>query len=159
MREYNIKPENCWNFDETGWRIGCLGGRLVFTFPDVSAIYMADPDTRESLTTIEAINVMGDYAPAMIILPGFTFLEKYFDNNISDNVIFATNQESGSGYTNNMLAIDWLIAFEKATRPGTKTCKGTIHNSEWRLLLMDNHGSHLTKEFMNYCCHGANYGT
>ena len=106
---------------------------------------MADPDTRESLTTIEAINATGDYAPAMIILPGFTLLEKYFDNNISYNVIFATNQESGSGYTNDMLAIDWLIAFEKATRPGTKTRKGTIHNGEWRLLLMDNHGSHLTK--------------
>ena len=97
MREYNIKPENCQNFDETGWRIGCLGGCLVFTFPDVSAIYMADLDTRESLTTIEAINATGDYAPAMIILPSFTLLEKYFDNNISDNVIFATNQESGSG--------------------------------------------------------------
>ena len=27
--EYSIKPENCWNFDETEWRIGCLKGRLV----------------------------------------------------------------------------------------------------------------------------------
>ena len=43
-----------------GWRIGYLKGRLVFTFPEVSVVYMSDPDTRESLTSLEAINAAGD---------------------------------------------------------------------------------------------------
>ena len=43
--------------------IGTLGGFLAFTFPSISAVYMLDPDTRESLTLIEAINVVGDRVP------------------------------------------------------------------------------------------------
>ena len=41
--------------------------------------------------------------------------------------------------------------FEKATQHGIKTRHGTIHNKEWRMLIMDGHGSHLTMEFMDYC--------
>ena len=112
---------------------------------------MSDPDTRESITSIEAINAAGEAAPSMLILPGVTLLEHEFDNDINDNVLFATNKESGSGYSNDQLALDWLEMFEKATQPGIKTRHGTIHNKEWRMLIMDGHGSHLTMEFMDYC--------
>ncbi len=111
---------------------------------------MADPNTRESLTSIEAISTARDYTPSMIILPSLTLLEKYFDNDISDDVLFTTNTKTSSGFTNDMLAIDWLIIFEEATRPSIKTHKGTLYNGEWRILLIDNHQSHLTKEFMDY---------
>jgi hypothetical protein len=93
----------------------------VFTFPDVSAVYMVDLDTRESLTLIEAINVEGDTAPAMLILLGSVLLKKFFDNDISDDVLFATNKETGSGFTNDILAIDWLEHFKRATCPRIKT--------------------------------------
>jgi hypothetical protein len=71
----------------------------VFTFPNVSAVYMADLDTRESLTLIEAINAEGDATPAILIFPGSVLLKKFFDNDISDDVLFATNKETGSGFT------------------------------------------------------------
>ena len=29
--------------------------------------------------------------------------------------------------------------------------KGVVHNGEWRMLILDGHGSHLTMEFMDYC--------
>ena len=98
-----------------GWHVGCLQGRVVFTFPKVAAVYMSDPDTRESITSIEAINAAGEVAPSMLILPGVTLLEREFDNDINDNVLFATNKESGSGYSNDQLVLDWLEMFEKAT--------------------------------------------
>jgi hypothetical protein len=128
-----------------------LGGRLVFTFPEISAVYIADPDTRETLTSIEAINAVGDTIPGFLILPGQVLLQKYFDNNVSDDTIFATNEETGSGFTNDMLALDWLEHWELATRPGVRTRNGTMHSGEYRILVMDGHGSHLTKEFMDYC--------
>jgi hypothetical protein len=112
---------------------------------------MSDPDTRESITSIEAINAAGEAAPSMLILPGVTLLEREFDNDINDNVLFAINKETGSGYSNDQLALDWLEMFEKATRPGIKTRHGTIHNKEWRMLIMDSHSSHLTMEFIDYC--------
>jgi hypothetical protein len=120
-KEYNIKDENIWNVDETGWRIGCLNGRVVFTFPDVSAVYMSSPETRESVTLIECISATGSYIPGFLILPGQLLLEGQFDNDIHPDCIFATNKETGSGFTNDILAIDWLEHFELHTRPGTKT--------------------------------------
>jgi hypothetical protein len=68
--EFNIKDENIWNTDETGWRIGCLNSRVVFTFPDVSVVYMLLPETRESITLIECISAGGSYIPGFLILPG-----------------------------------------------------------------------------------------
>jgi hypothetical protein len=62
----------------------------------------------------------------MLILPGVLLLEGEFDNDIDDDVLFGTNLESGSGYSNDQLAIDWLEHFEPATRPGIKTRQG-IH--------------------------------
>ena len=112
---------------------------------------MSDPDTRESITSIEAINAAGEAVPSMLILPGVVLLEHEFDNDINDNVLFATNKETGSGYSNDQLALDWLEMFEEATQPGIKIRHGTIHNKEWRMLIMDGQGSHLTMEFMDYC--------
>ena len=78
--KYKIKPANYWNFDETGWRVGCLQGRVVFTFSKVAAVYMSDPDTRESITSIEAINAAGEAALSMLILPRVILLEPEFGN-------------------------------------------------------------------------------
>jgi hypothetical protein len=101
-KEYNIKDENIWNADETG----CLNGRVVFTFPDVSAVYMSSPETRESVTSIECISATGSYIPGFLILPGQLLLEGQFDNDIHPDCIFATNKETGSVFTNDILAID-----------------------------------------------------
>jgi hypothetical protein len=124
---------------------------LVFTFPDVAAVYISNPDTRESLTSLEAISAAGDAAPAMLILPGVVMAKGEFDNDIDNNVLFGKNSETSSGYSNDQLAIDWLEHFECATRPGIKTRHRIIHNGEWRLLIMDGHGSHLTLEFIDIC--------
>jgi hypothetical protein len=149
--KYEILPDNTWNFDETGWRIGCLQGRIVFTFPDVAAVYMSDPDVREMCTGLEAISGGGRKAPSMLILPGTELLEHHFNNNIDSEVLFGTNKETGSGYTNDQLALDWLEHFEYHTRPGRRTRRGVEHNGQWRMLVMDGHGSHLTLEFVDYC--------
>jgi hypothetical protein len=113
-REYNVKPENLWNTDETGWRVGSLRERLVFTFANIKAVYLSDPDTRESITTIESCNTIGDAAPGFIIMPGKCLLEKYVWNDIPDEVTFTTNEETGSGYSNDILAIDWFRHWEEA---------------------------------------------
>jgi hypothetical protein len=60
---------------------------------------MSDPNIRESITSIKTINAAGEAAPSMLILPGVTLLEREFDNDINDNVLFAINKESRSGYS------------------------------------------------------------
>ena len=105
-KKYNIKDENIYNADETGWRVGCLNGHVVFTFPDVSAVYIASLETRESVTSIECISTTSSYIPGFLILPGQLLIERQFDNDIYPDCIFATNKETGSSFTNDILAID-----------------------------------------------------
>ena len=69
-------------------------------------VYISDPDTRESLTGLEAINAVEGIAPVMLILPGTVLIEHKFNNNINDTVLFTTNTKTDTGYTNNQLIIN-----------------------------------------------------
>jgi hypothetical protein len=55
---------------------------------------MSDPDTRESLTGLEAINAVEGTVPTMLILLGTVLMEHEFNNDIDDTVLFATNTET-----------------------------------------------------------------
>jgi hypothetical protein len=46
------------------------------------------------------------YIPGFLILPGQLLLKGQFNNNIYPDYVFATNKETGSGFINNILAID-----------------------------------------------------
>jgi hypothetical protein len=82
---------------------------------------MSSLETRESVTSIEYISATGSYIPGFLILSGQLLLEGQFDNDIYPDYIFATNKETGSGFINDILAIDWLEHFELYTCPRTKT--------------------------------------
>jgi hypothetical protein len=83
-----------------------LQGRIVFTFLDVTAVYISDPNVREIYTGLEAISSGGRKAPSMLIFLGTKLLEHYFNNNIDSEILFGTNKETGLGYTNDQLALD-----------------------------------------------------
>jgi hypothetical protein len=91
---------------------------------------LSNLDTRESLTRLEAINVAGDTALAMLILPRLVLIEHEFNNNIDNKVLFATNIETSTGYTNNQLALNWLEHFKLATRPSKRTRSRVQYSKE-----------------------------
>ena len=64
-----MKPENLHNFDETGFRIGCLAGQIVFTRTD-QQVYISDPDNRELVTSMESISAIGKSTNPMMIMLG-----------------------------------------------------------------------------------------
>lgn len=137
-RELKIKPHNLYNFDETGFRIGCLAGLVVFTSTD-RQVYISDPDNREQVTSMECINAAGGTIHPMLIMPGQIMKEKHFPKGLHDGIRIAVSE---SGYTNDVLSLEWLKHFDDQTRPT---------DGEWRMLIMDGHGSHLTIEFVDYC--------
>ncbi|KAI0990784.1 hypothetical protein K3495_g17403, partial [Podosphaera aphanis] len=96
-----IKPENIWNFDETGFRIGCLNGQLILIWAEQKAVYLIDLENRDYVTCIEAISASGKTILPMVILSGALLLEKFFGNDLDDGVLFAMTE---SGYTNDMLS-------------------------------------------------------
>lgn len=132
-----LAPEDMWNMDETGFRIGCGKAQWVITSNATKALVMTDPDNRDYITSAETINGVGRTIPAFLILRGKHTLHKWaIHNDLSDEISLST---SDSGYSNDRLAIDWLKHFEK------HSARGQV--GLYRLLIMDGYGSHLTYEF------------
>jgi DDE superfamily endonuclease len=138
VRSLRVPKYNIYNFDETGFRIGCLSGQLVFTRTK-KQVYISDPDNRELVTSMECICADGSAIQPMIIIAGCVMKEKHFMNNLDDDVLLAVSE---TGYTNDMLSYQWLEHFNDQTEEKAR--------GQNRLLVMDGHGSHLTKEFMDF---------
>lgn len=140
VREYGITPDDTWNMDETGFRVGCGVSHLVVTLSPNRRILITDPDNRDFITSAECINGVGGSIKSFLILKGVNILDKWaLQNDLDDEVTLAT---SDSGYSNDVLALEWLKHFDKQS---SKRQKG-----RFRLLIMDGYGSHLTYEFWKY---------
>ena len=88
---------------------------------------------------MESISGVGKTTDPIMILAGKVLKEKHFPKGLNDGIRIAVSE---SGYTNNVLSLEWLKHFDLQTRPP---------NSKWRMLVIDGHGSHLTIEFVDYC--------
>ncbi len=108
---FGLVPEDMWNIDETGFRIGCGKAQWVITNDTSKALVMPDPDNQEYITSAESINGVGNVISAFLILQGKYMLYKWaLHNDLSDETSLAT---SNSGYSNDRLAMDWLRHFNK----------------------------------------------
>ena len=139
IADYDIKQNNVWNFDEIGFRIGCLRGRMVVVLADVKAIYLADPDNRESITALECCSASGLSIAPFLILKGDVMLEKHFENKMDNEAKLSC---SPIGFTNDRLSYKWLEHFNRLSKDGIQ--------DKWRVLIMDGHSSHLSDHFKFY---------
>ena len=141
MDESTYLSQNKYYFYETGFKVGCLHGRLVVTHTDQKAVYMAGSHYRESLTIIETVSADRRVVDLMAIIQGVIFEEKHFNNNITNSTILAMSESS---FTNNQLALSYIRHFTKQTQLSQ-------HPVAKRLILMDKHSSHLTFKWVKYC--------
>jgi hypothetical protein len=141
MQEFGIAREDLYNFDETGFRIGIANSRrIVITHTTTKYVFLADPNNRDFITSVEYICGNGTAIKPMIILKDSVFLEKHFDNNLNDSILFAYSE---TGYNNEKLGLFWLKYFDNQTKAKTK--------GKYRILVFDGHGSHLIEDFLVYC--------
>jgi hypothetical protein len=140
IHKEGLPPEDIWNMDETGFRIGVGKDHLIVT-KRKRAHYFGIPENRESATAIEAISASGQYIPAFLILSGQLHMAQWYQQQeLHGNTVIGT---SSTGYSNDQMSLHWIQHFEK------HTVKMTI--SKKRLLILDGHGSHHTREFIQYC--------
>ena len=103
IRENHIKPENAWNFDETGFMVGYLQkGTFVWTFLEIEQPILTDAHITVSVTSVESISAAGDSIAPFIILPGVNIPVKWVQNRLSDDTTITT---SSKGYINDVLAL------------------------------------------------------
>lgn len=141
LQELSIThPRRIWNFDEAGFRVECIKRQDIIVPDDISEFYAISPENRKSLTVIEAVNAAGHKPiPPCLIIQGQELMENWFQSGLSAETLIKT---SSSEFTNDEIIIEWLKHFIQHT--------GSEKDNpfqEWKLLFMNNHGSHEIPEF------------
>jgi hypothetical protein len=150
VEQYKITPGNTYNMDEKGFLIGKVHKtKRVFShsWKKQGKLQGAAQDgNRTWITVLATICADGTSLAPGLIYPASTgnlqdsWLE---DFNPEDLCYFASTP---AGWTNNELAIDWLIrVFDQNTRQKAR------YGCEPRLLLLDGHGSHINLPFLEEC--------
>ncbi|KAL8288211.1 hypothetical protein RB597_000566 [Gaeumannomyces tritici] len=140
VAEKQVKLENTWNSDETGFRVGVFEGRFVWCYCDIETLFQSDPDHRALVTVTETCSAAGQTIPPFIIMAGVNLSVKHIMNSLESGTRLCTSE---NGWTDDLIALDWLKHFIEHTKPAAE--------GEYRLLLIDNHGSHLTFPFWQRC--------
>lgn len=143
IRSKRITPENTWNCDEMGIRVGVGRGKWVVV-PAATPISkhlntVASLGETEHCTLVEAISTAGKVIEPLIILQGKVIQHRWFDN-LPANYLVGVSE---TAYANDQLCFQWIQHFNLRTKPARA--------SDWRLLLLDGYESHLTLEFVSYC--------
>ena len=73
-------------------------------------------------------------------MPGKVYVEKMFDNNLPPGTKISCSE---TGYSSDEIAMLWLEHFDEQTRGKQQ--------GQYRLLIFDGHGSHMTYQFISKC--------
>jgi hypothetical protein len=85
LREEGVLDCDIWNIDETSFRIGVISRRsLVVTRKLVKAAYIANPEDRTLVTSVECVSVNRRVIPSLAILPNKVFLPWFHPNQMLD---------------------------------------------------------------------------
>lgn len=137
MAELGVQPHDMYNMDETGCRIGVATSQYVYSVGGRD-VFVANANNRELVTLVECVNSGGYAIEPMVIIKAKSLMEHWVVD-LPDNYLIAV---SDTGYSNDQLALAWLKHFNQRTKRRS--------TGAWRLLLLDGHGSHATKEFIQY---------
>lgn len=137
--------------DEKGMMIGKIKQhRRIFTqeaFRSGRRLGVDEDGSRDWITLLATICADGSRGRAMLVYPSSasavqdTWLSGV--DPTQEEVIFTA---SPSGWTNDALALLWLEDFDKMSR-----AKMPADSRDYRLLIVDGHGSHVTLDFFEKC--------
>jgi hypothetical protein len=101
IQKHGITPENIWNVDETGFRIGTSKSQYVLTEQPEKSHFLPIANNRESLTVVVAVSAGGIAIPAMLIVTAKQHQSSWFQN-LHDTALVGV---ADNGYMNDEL---WL---------------------------------------------------
>ena len=110
IREHNIFPENFWNMDEIGLRIG-RGQWVIIPADDMYesrfSHIISVHGNQDQYTVIESVSAASNSILPLVIMKGVIILKRWFTELPLelDNLLIST---SDSGYLNDTLFFQWL---------------------------------------------------
>jgi hypothetical protein len=149
IAQYGIEPEQIYNMDEKGFAAGVIGNsKRVFSKASYQwkhAWQSLHNGKCKWITLVACICTDGTALP-----PGLIFaaesknIQSTWVSNLDKKKHSVFTMVSSSGWSNNDAGLAWLEqAFNRFT-------KRKAHGN-WRLLILDGHGSHITMDFDKLC--------
>jgi hypothetical protein len=150
IKDYQIEAKNLYNMDEKGMMIGKIKAhKRIFTSASVKngkILGACEDGNRDWITLLSTICADGSWHRPLLIYPAQS-------HDVHDSWVHVVNWEtddvsftaSDTGWTNNKIGIEWLKHFIEITK--AKMTKTT----DYRMLVLDGHGSHLTTKFFELC--------
>lgn len=138
-----IKPENRWNMDEAGIMEGQGENGLVVGSAQKRFIQKKQPGGRTWTSFIECVSALGHALRPLVIYKGKSVQQQWFGIELKDHKGWKF-EATDNGWTTDATALEWLLkVFIPQTAPRDP--------KDYRLLILDGHGSHETTEFMWEC--------
>jgi hypothetical protein len=142
ITEFGVYKDDIHNFDETGFQMGVIGTMKVVTGSERrTRPQLVQPGDREWVTVTQAICSAGYATPPFIIYKGRVHISAWYEEvDIPHSWKLAVSE---NGWTNNELGLEWLKHFDAFT-----TARQV---GRYWLLILDDHESHVTQNFKDYC--------
>ncbi len=141
--EHSIMDEDIYNMDEKGFMMEITQRTHVLIPIQQKQAFVRQDSNREWISVIECVrggNNSEDIAP-FIILKSKRQQAVWWDSIRDPDTKIAISEK---GWTDNILAMNWLIEhFDPLTKP--------IDSATKRLLIVDDHESHCTIDFIEFC--------
>ena len=141
VAECNIKPENMYNMDESGFAIGEKQASRCIINAQIRQQFQAKGGKQEWVSLVECICADGTVVPPLVIFRAENLSRQWIPANIHGSWRFGCNTK---GWTSNEHGMKWLTqCFEPTTRDKAA--------GEYRLLICDGHDSHITGQWVAHC--------
>ena len=105
LAEFNIKPENIYNMDESGFAIGEKEAGKVIINAHIRQKFQAKVGRQEWVTVVECICADGNHIPPLVIFKAENLSTQWIPASIDGNWRFNCNSK---GWTSNEHGLDWL---------------------------------------------------
>ena len=139
-KKRNIKLLNLYNMNETDFRVNCDENHWILTLNKLLFQRFNDSDNREFVISIECINSIEFSISFYLIVFDIEIQERWFQQNKIVNDIRINVFDTD--YFNDDIALKWIQHFDRYIK--------FVQKEVWRLLIMNDHDSHMTWEFLNY---------
>lgn len=149
--KHDIKPHNIYNMDEKGMMIGKIKQhRRVFTKASLESkriLGVCEDGSREWITLMATICADGTQGKPLLIYPSeASAVQDTWLAGVDPTQQDVSFTATASGWTNDELGLRWLGEFEQWSRE-----KLEKPSKDYRLLILDGHGSHVTLKFFEIC--------
>ena len=125
--------------DEIGTALGTCTNQLVVGTSDTDSTIVKVPNDREWCTAIEAINPFGRSTTPLLIFKAKHVQNQWFIPQHTPDWVYTSSK---AAFTINEIGLEWL---QEVFLP--QIGQG-LSNTDWRLLVLDGHASHVSIKFM-----------